>query len=52
MIMTSQSSAGAVVVDANVAVAISAHEAGRDIIANAELMHYLNQGYDLWLIDK
>lgn len=42
------SSGGAVVIDANVAVAISSLEAGRDVIANAELIRYLSQGYELY----
>ncbi len=46
--MTPPSSAGAVVIDANVAVAISSLEAGRDVLANAELTRYLNQGYELY----
>ncbi len=37
---------GAVVVDANIAVAISSKEAGRDVKATTELNAYAAQGYE------
>lgn len=35
---------GAVVLDANIAIALSAHEPGRDFIVSAELVHYAHLG--------
>lgn len=39
---------GAVVLDANIAIALSAHEPGRDFIVSAELAHYAHLGYSLF----
>jgi predicted nucleic acid-binding protein len=39
---------GAVVVDANVAIAICAREAPRDLVANAELLRYASAGYQFF----
>ena len=39
---------GAVVIDANVAIALAAHEAGRDAIATAEIAQYVALGYVLY----
>jgi len=39
---------GAVVLDANIAVALAAHESGRDIVATAELVSYAARGYNLY----
>jgi hypothetical protein len=36
-------SIGAVVIDANIAVALAAHESGRDVAATAELVSYAAQ---------
>jgi len=37
---------GAVAIDANVLIAISSHEAGRDAVATAELSRYVSLGYE------
>jgi predicted nucleic acid-binding protein len=42
------SSSGGVVIDANVAVALAAHEVGRDAAASAEITKYLSQGFVLY----
>jgi predicted nucleic acid-binding protein len=39
---------GAVVIDANVIIAICAKEAGREPLALAELRHYSSQGYEFY----
>ena len=39
---------GAVVIEANIVVAIAAHEAGRDAAATAEIANYSSQGYALY----
>ncbi|HEV2471794.1 MAG TPA: hypothetical protein VGS41_03965, partial [Chthonomonadales bacterium] len=41
-------SAGALVLDANVVIAISSKETGRDALATAEITNYVNSGYRLY----
>ena len=36
----------ALVVNANIAIAVASREAGRDVRAKMELHHYSNQGYE------
>ena len=46
MAATPPSNPGALVIDANVAAAISSREAVRDVEANAQLLYYAEQGYE------
>jgi predicted nucleic acid-binding protein len=39
---------GAVVIDANIMIAIASNETNRDVVATAELSNYLSQGYRLF----
>jgi len=45
---TPPSSAGALVLDANVVIAISSKETGRDALATTEITNYVNSGYRLY----
>jgi predicted nucleic acid-binding protein len=48
MVPTPPSSPGALVLDANVVIAISSKETGRDALATAEITRYVNAGYQLY----
>ncbi|MCW3094937.1 MAG: hypothetical protein JWL77_555 [Chthonomonadaceae bacterium] len=48
MVPIPPSSAGALVLDANVVIAISSKETGRDALATAEITNYVNLGYQLY----
>ena len=48
MVPPPPSSPGALVLDANVVIAICSKEIGRDALATAEITNYVNQGYQLY----
>ena len=48
MTIPQASSPGALVLDANVAIAISSKETGRDTVATAEITQYVSSGYQIF----